>query len=198
MHLLDSPRDQISYFFLVPPIERGGKAILLSLVYVWSGCYSGCWSHRDRASRQGSRNCRAPARTECASAPDQAASFSTFRPGISGRRGPDVCQGLAGSVPEAEDAAAVAPGTRPLGNKGPFRSRDASAAVAVAAEADRTPHYLGGWGRERPAWVALQAFRLAVRTFGILPPRSHLVGAHVGARDLVGDAVDLGFGESLP
>ena len=26
---------------------------------------------------------------------------------------------------------------------------------------------------------------------------SHLVGAHVGARDLVGDAVDLGFGESL-
>ena len=60
------------------------------------------------------------------------------------------------------------------------------------------PHYLGGWGRERPAWVALQAFRLAVRTFGIVPPRSHLVGAHVGARDLVGDAVDLGFGESLP
>jgi hypothetical protein len=109
---------------------------------------------------------------------------------------PDVC-GLAGSVPEAEDAAAVAPGARPLGNKGPFRSRDASAA-AVAAEADRTPALLGRMGRERPAWVALQAFRLAVRTFGIVPPRSHLVGAHVGARDLVGDAVDLGFGESLP
>ena len=85
-----------------------------------------------------------------------------------------------------------------LGNKGPFRSRDASAAVAVAAERPNAPHYLGGWGRERPAWVALQAFRLAVRTFGIVPPRSHLVGAHVGARDLVGDAVDLGLGESLP
>ena len=78
---------------------------------------------------------------------------------------PDVCQGLAGSVPEAENAAAVAPGARPLGNQGPFRSRDASAAVAVAAEADRTPALLGRMGRERPAWVALQAFRLAVRIF---------------------------------
>ena len=33
---------------------------------------------------------------------------------------------------------------------------------------------------------------------GSSPPRSYFVGAHVGARDLVGDAVDLGVGESLP
>src|SRR5260370_35842764 len=33
---------------------------------------------------------------------------------------------------------------------------------------------------------------------GSSPPRSYFVGTHVGARDLVGDAVDLGVGESLP
>lgn len=111
---------------------------------------------------------------------------------------PDVCQGLAGSVPEAEDAAAVAPGARPLGNKGPFGPVTPAQRLQLRRGPTERPHYLGGWGRERPAWVALEAFRLAVRTFGIVPPRSHLVGAHVGARDLVGDAVDLGFGESLP
>lgn len=145
MHLLDSPCDQVSYFFLVPLIEREGRQCF----YRWCTCGPGATQAAGPTgtgrSRQGSRNCRAPARTECASAPDQAASFSTFRPGISGRRGP-TSAGLAGSVPGAEDAAAVAPGARPLGNKGPFRSRDASAAGAVAAEADRTPALLGRMG----------------------------------------------------
>ena len=95
--------------------------MLLSLVYVVVRVpLRGCWSHRDRAKppRISKLSCSGT-NSMCLGARSSGLAFDLpighFWPPR-----PDVCHGLAGSVPrDAEDAAAVVPGTRPLGNKAP-------------------------------------------------------------------------------
>src|SRR5512144_2227028 len=69
---------------------------------------------------------------------------------------------------------------------------------AASAQAVWPSHNRGRLINDRLRDVIFQPFVLRLKLFGIVPPRSYFVGAHVGARDLVGDAVDLGVGESLP
>src|ERR687892_1665997 len=91
--------------------------------------------------RQGSRDSRAPTSTECPSATGQTASLSTFRPGVSRRRGWPPATGSLGALSrDPEDAAALAPGAGPV-EVGSIQqaSWGQAAAAGRAAGADPAP-----------------------------------------------------------
>ncbi len=94
---------------------------------------------RPGRGRKGSRDSRAPTSTECPWATGQTAPLSTFRSGISCRRGSTAATGSLGAFPrDPKDAAALAPGAGSL-EVGALQQAPAGQAAAAGGATGTDP-----------------------------------------------------------